>query len=121
MATPERIDNVLQHNLEAQYEKLTALLRHEIVTHSLLSNITAMKQLELNELIKVAKSSYIPDLLALATKVEKVDAAVCTLTLGMYGLCADCEEEIEAEDLIKDPAQARCRACRKHSRYHHDE
>ncbi|MEZ8096332.1 conjugal transfer protein TraR [Photobacterium swingsii] len=121
MANPERINNVLQHDLEAQYEALTASLRHEIVTHSLMSNVTTMKQLELNELIKMAKSSYIPDLLELATKVEKVDAAVCTLTLGMYGLCADCEEEIEAEDLIKDPAQARCRSCRAHSRYHHDE
>ncbi|MDO6497478.1 TraR/DksA C4-type zinc finger protein [Photobacterium sanguinicancri] len=121
MATPERIDDVLQHNLEAQYETLAASLRHEVISNALISNLTTMKKLELNELIKMAKSSYIPTLLDLAAKIEKVDAAVCTLTLGMYGLCADCEEEIETDDLLKDPAQPRCRACREHSRYHHDE
>ncbi|PSW07508.1 conjugal transfer protein TraR [Photobacterium lipolyticum] len=120
MTTSEAIYQQLQTTLEQQHVALAKELKHEILLDTLVPSATAIKTADLNDLIMMAKSSFIPDLFDLAIRMEKVDAAVCSVKLGMYGLCVDCEEEIEIDDLLEDPAQPRCHACRDHSRYHHD-
>ncbi|WP_245621580.1 TraR/DksA family transcriptional regulator [Enterovibrio calviensis] len=52
-------------------------------------------------------------------RLEKIDAALCSIHTGLYGLCADCEESIDLEDLQSDPAELRCQECRNHNHYHH--
>lgn len=121
MTTSERTYQQLKQHLEQEHTQLAKELKHEMLLNTLVPSATAIEQADLNELIVMAKSSFIPNLFDLAMKMEKVDAAVCSIKLGMYGLCVDCEEEIELEELKGDPAQPRCHSCRAHSRYHHDQ
>ncbi|SMY33000.1 RNA polymerase-binding transcription factor DksA [Photobacterium malacitanum] len=109
-----------QYPLETEYLSLAEKLKNEMLINHLNDSAIADNNTDLNDLIVMAKSSFIPNLFDMAIRLEKVDAAVCSFKLGMYGLCADCEEEIEYSDLEQDPAQPRCKACREHSRYHHD-
>ncbi|MGI2260015.1 TraR/DksA family transcriptional regulator [Shewanella sp. GXUN23E] len=48
-------------------------------------------------------------------RLLRLDAARCQLELGLYGLCADCEEEIEQQVLNLDITAQRCDSCQ--SRY----
>ena len=120
MTTSEITYQQLKDNLEHQHSQLARKLKHEMQLNTLVPSPGTIAQADLNDLITMAKSSFIPSLFDLAMKMEKVDAAVCSIKLGMYGLCVDCEEEIELDELQADPAQPRCHACREHSRYHHD-
>ncbi|XPP89514.1 conjugal transfer protein TraR [Photobacterium leiognathi subsp. mandapamensis] len=110
----------LQSPLNTEFSTLAEELKNKILLNSLVTDPEKIQNAELNDLIAMAKASFIPALFDTAMRLEKVDAAVCSFKLGMYGLCTDCEEEIEFSDLEKDPAQPRCKACREHSRYHHD-
>ncbi|MCE9777980.1 TraR/DksA C4-type zinc finger protein [Shewanella algae] len=51
-------------------------------------------------------------------RLLRLDAALCQLDLGLYGLCADCEAEIEAYRLDRDPTEQRCERC--HEQYKHE-
>jgi DnaK suppressor protein len=56
------------------------------------------------------------------TKLMQLDAAYCQLELGLYGLCSDCEMDIEASRLIANPTEQRCTHCeQKHLREHRHE
>lgn len=56
-----------------------------------------------------------PILSALAKKIEKIDATLSNMSIGMFGYCSDCEEPIEDERLNQDPTTQRCLPCE--SRY----
>lgn len=56
---------------------------------------------------------------ALFLRLMKLDAALCQLDLGLYGLCADCETDIEVERLSQDPTEQRCFACAQHYEHEH--
>ncbi|GGP62011.1 TraR/DksA family transcriptional regulator [Shewanella saliphila] len=49
----------------------------------------------------------------LFTQLMKLDAALCQLELGLYGLCSDCEMEIEMSRLINEPTEQRCASCQR--------
>ncbi|WP_394201093.1 TraR/DksA family transcriptional regulator [Shewanella waksmanii] len=77
---------------------------------------------QISQLGSLAYTASISDLIEQLTQLKrcddplfiqltKLDAAYCQLDIGMYGLCADCESEIEAERLAKDPLEQRCAAC----------
>ncbi|QIR14860.1 TraR/DksA C4-type zinc finger protein [Shewanella aestuarii] len=44
-------------------------------------------------------------------KLMRLDAAYCQLELGLYGLCSDCESDIEPQRLSADPTEQRCHIC----------
>lgn len=48
---------------------------------------------------------------SLFKRLMRLDAAYCQLELGLYGLCADCEVEMETERLSQDPTLQRCTPC----------
>ncbi|MBB1271038.1 TraR/DksA C4-type zinc finger protein [Shewanella sp. SR44-3] len=55
-------------------------------------------------------------------RLMRLDAAYCQLELGLYGLCADCETEIEVLRLNQDPTEQRCSSCEaKFNRQHRQE
>lgn len=55
-------------------------------------------------------------------RLMRLDAAYCQLELGLYGLCSDCETEIEAMRLSHDPTEQRCVRCEaKFNRQHRQE
>ncbi|WP_445778027.1 TraR/DksA C4-type zinc finger protein [Shewanella sp.] len=49
----------------------------------------------------------------LFTQLMKLDAASCQLDLGLYGLCSDCELDIELDRLQRDPTEQRCGSCQQ--------
>lgn len=51
----------------------------------------------------------------LINDIERFDAALCQLELGLYGLCCDCEEPIEQSRLLADLGEQRCSRCAKQS------
>lgn len=53
------------------------------------------------------------------SKLTKLDAAFCQLDIGLYGLCSDCESEIEAARLVKDPTEQRCAQCAEQYAHEH--
>ncbi|MFQ6370427.1 TraR/DksA C4-type zinc finger protein [Shewanella sp. YIC-542] len=55
----------------------------------------------------------------LYNRLNRLDAAQCQLDLGLYGLCADCENEIEPERLAMDPTEQRCQHCSEHYAHEH--
>ncbi|GIU06567.1 TraR/DksA C4-type zinc finger protein [Shewanella glacialipiscicola] len=55
----------------------------------------------------------------LFSQLNKLDAAFCQLDLGLYGLCSDCEAEIETVRLTQDPTEQRCNACADHYQHEH--
>ncbi|GHA48267.1 hypothetical protein GCM10007086_22450 [Photobacterium aphoticum] len=120
MTTSDIAFELLQQRLEQEHALRASELKNEMLLHTLVPSADTINTAELSELIVMAKSSFIPRLFDLAVRMEKVDAAVCSIKLGMYGLCVDCEEEIAMNDLEDDPAQPRCQDCREHSRYHHE-
>jgi DnaK suppressor protein len=59
---------------------------------------------------------------SLCQRLMRLDAAYCQLELGLYGLCADCETQIEAARLSQDPTAQRCNHCdNKYHRQHRQE
>lgn len=59
-------------------------------------------------------SRYCPSFISASKhRLEQVQAAISQIRLGIYGICADCEEVIETERLQQDPASQRCSACDK--------
>lgn len=64
-------------------------------------------------------SRYCPSFLSVSKhRLELVQAAISQIKLGIYGVCADCEDSIEAERLQQDPASQRCSACDKKTQQH---
>ncbi|KFZ37121.1 hypothetical protein HR45_11960 [Shewanella mangrovi] len=56
---------------------------------------------------------------AIYARLVRLDAAICQLELGLYGLCADCEAEIEADRIASDPTEQRCQLCDEQFRHQH--
>jgi len=44
-------------------------------------------------------------------QIKSIDAALQGMDLGLYGLCSDCEVELDANELFECPTQQRCHAC----------
>ncbi|WP_076409106.1 TraR/DksA C4-type zinc finger protein [Shewanella sp. UCD-KL12] len=52
-------------------------------------------------------------------QVTKLDAALCQLDIGLYGLCSDCESEIGINRLAIDPVEQRCEKCAENHEHEH--
>ncbi|WP_028773017.1 TraR/DksA C4-type zinc finger protein [Shewanella waksmanii] len=81
-----------------------------------------LERQQISQLGSLASSATISELIEILTQLKrcddplfiqltKLDAAYCQLDIGMYGLCADCESEIESHRLQQDPLEQRCAAC----------
>ena len=70
--------------------------------------------------LNAAKQSESQALLTLAQRLERVDAALCSVNCDLYGICSDCEAPIESAILDADPAEPRCASCRTQDHYHHN-
>ncbi|RKF20257.1 hypothetical protein DBZ36_07390 [Alginatibacterium sediminis] len=75
-----------------------------------------LHQMSHSELIELAEKIDDQRLHANLKQLQRIDAALCQLDIGMYGLCSDCEEPIESKALELDPCVQRCRSCQdKHA------
>lgn len=44
-------------------------------------------------------------------QIKSIDAALQGMDLGLYGLCSDCEIELDITELYLSPTKQRCDAC----------
>lgn len=103
---------VLLHSLEKLRHSMTEILMHS--NHSS-HNITAqrLEKLCVDDLLELASKIEIPAITHKISEMKSIDAALNNMQIGMYGLCADCEEQIETARLDLDPTTQRCLACQK--------
>lgn len=92
------LQGVNTHDLSAQADLNGKLADRPVLT------------LDLSEIIDTLTHTPLAEH-ALFLRLMRLDAALCQLDLGLYGLCADCETDIEADRLNQDPTEQRCLAC----------
>lgn len=68
-----------------------------------------------DQLLELLSELNLPLLSAKADKIKKIDATLNNISIGMFGLCSDCEEQIESKRLNEDATTQRCLCCE--SRY----
>lgn len=105
-------------------------IRHE------LSELEANLRKELGALLRLnhlsidcdslSLSSLIDELTAaklcdepLFLKLTQLDAAMCQLDIDLYGLCSDCESEIEQQRIDANPLEQRCAQCAADHEHEH--
>jgi len=106
---------VKNQDIRAQLSKIEAQLRAEIRLELLQHHIdnqqlNTIQQMDLSNLIDYLSEIKLSDT-CLFERLMRLDAAVCQLDLGLYGLCSDCESEIEVSRLQQDPTEQRCSVC----------
>ncbi len=94
--------------------KIKAELNQLFKKHRILLNDASYTLSELIDLMSEAKLRDEPVFIKLA----QLDAAMCQLDIGLYGLCSDCEAEIEVSRLNANPLEQRCTSCS--TRYSHE-
>ncbi|QYK06566.1 TraR/DksA C4-type zinc finger protein [Shewanella zhangzhouensis] len=105
-------------NTRQALSQLEATLREEIAALPFPELQGSALKASLSELIDTLTRLHLADD-PIYDRLTRLDAAQCQLDLGLYGLCADCESEIEQERLIRDPTVQRCLACDDHYRHEH--
>lgn len=107
-------------HIKQKLSELEASLRQEIGALPQLSEIRGAQsaKLSLGDLIDLMAQSHLLDH-PLFCRLSRLDAAICQLDLGLYGLCADCETEIDPIRLQQDPTEQRCSSCAEHYQHEH--
>ena len=81
------------------------------------------QKLSVDDLLELAVKMETPSITHKISALKSIDAALNNIQIGLYGLCADCEEQIELERLNNAPTNQRCLACQniyekqKHNEY----
>ena len=68
-------------------------------------------RLSADELIEFTSKVENASLARNVERLKKLDASLIGIEQDMYGLCADCESELTAEQLSEDPTMQRCTVC----------
>jgi DnaK suppressor protein len=113
---------VKNQDIRAQLSKIEIALRSEIglgliQQHLADLQLNIIQQMDLSNLIDYLSELKLADCGSFE-RLMRLDAALCQLDLGLYGLCSDCESEIEASRLQSDPTEQRCSICS--SRYNQE-
>ncbi|MCL1066328.1 TraR/DksA C4-type zinc finger protein [Shewanella olleyana] len=117
MSTQEIQQTLMQKEAQLKYE-LVHQLNQQVNVNSAAQIHFNMSLAELIELMSQQKLTDSP----LFSQLTRLDAALCQLELGLYGLCSDCESEIEPDRLAADPTEQRCAHCdEKHRNEHRQE
>jgi len=115
----------MQHISETQLSQYQQLLlnsleklRHSMNDILIRSNHTGqniaaeqLDKLSVDDFLEQARGIENVSITHKISAIKSIDAALNNMQIGMYGLCADCEEAIEIQRLNIDPATQRCSAC----------
>ncbi|HEH9430480.1 TPA: conjugal transfer protein TraR [Aeromonas sobria] len=66
---------------------------------------------EPDQLVELTSRLDLPKVELSVIRLKRIDAALCQMDLGLYGLCSDCEEQLAIEQLEQDPTLQRCPRC----------
>ncbi|AQS36845.1 transcriptional regulator, TraR/DksA family [Shewanella psychrophila] len=106
-------------HIRHELSQLESNLRIEIGKLALSKNISLDTQTSsLCELIALLTQAGLYEH-PLFNQITQIDAALCQLDIGLYGLCSDCENEIEVERLDINPVEQRCALCSESHEHEH--
>ncbi|WP_338120447.1 conjugal transfer protein TraR [Aeromonas rivipollensis] len=66
---------------------------------------------ERDQLVDLTSRLDLPKVELSVARLKRLDAALCQMELGLYGLCSDCEEPLAIDQLDQDPSLQRCPRC----------
>ncbi len=66
---------------------------------------------ERDQLVELTSCLDLPKVEQSVASLKRIDAALCQMDLGLYGLCSDCEEPLAIAQLEQDPTLQRCPRC----------
>ena len=103
----------LRQTLEQQAQQLRQLLLNELSREPTLapSALSQLADASADNLVEFALDYYAQRSNTTLRELERVDAALADMALGLYGVCSECEEPLTAEQLRRDPASRRCPKC----------
>ncbi|MCG6200594.1 TraR/DksA family transcriptional regulator [Psychromonas antarctica] len=108
--------NQYQQSLLNSFDKLRhemtdILMRSNHTSHNLAAN--KLEKLASDDLLDMAIKIEIPSISHKISAMRSIDAALNNIAIGLYGLCADCEDEIDIQRLNNEPTTQRCLTCEK--------
>ncbi len=106
----ERFQARLESERQLMLSELEIWLRkqQDETCQELLAKLTELNYDQLLESLNEVES---PKAQKYKSRLQAIDASLCQLDLGLYGYCADCEQEIEPELIQRDPTRQRCKHC----------
>lgn len=119
------INKVLLTELQIQLTLSFAELRQDIInilneSEHKEHHLTAieLEKASPDELVETLNKIEIYSISEKTLTLKSIDAALNNIEIGMYGLCADCEAEIEINQLVLHPTIQRCPVCEnKYNKY----
>ncbi|MGD2128444.1 MAG: TraR/DksA family transcriptional regulator [Lysobacterales bacterium] len=114
--------NEFKKKLDARYAELREEIRQELLDSDEEHYIDLAGQVHDLEEESVADLLVDLDLAEIDRHVEEIreiDAALLRIARGTYGICADCDDEIEVERLRAHPTARRCEPCQTNFERNH--
>ncbi len=111
MLAPSQLTHFRQR-LTLEQQSLTAQATTRLTELGVANKVIyALRQQGLDGIQDYVGALHDRQLHGLTDRLGQVEAALCQLDLGMFGLCADCESEIAPQQLESDPTTQRCNHC----------
>jgi RNA polymerase-binding transcription factor DksA len=105
---------LLQDHLLSEFAELKEKIKHRLSISSkkyLNDLVDKVDSMNADVLISSLSNCESHSLNLYRTQIKSIDAALQGIELGLYGLCSDCETELDVEVLFKCPTQQRCPVC----------
>jgi len=103
----------LRHHLEQQALQLRQRLMAELARDPAIAPATLNELTDASDdaVVEFALGYYAQRSNNTLSQLERVDAALADMVLGLYGVCSECEEPLSLDQLRTDPASRRCPKC----------
>ncbi|RJG42229.1 TraR/DksA family transcriptional regulator [Motilimonas pumila] len=102
----------LEDELTSCKQSLIKILKHAPVTPHWLAQIATMSSSALVDALEPIALNEIGQPLQ---HLKQIDAALCQMDMGLFGICSDCEEMIEADILAAQVTAQRCQKCQQNN------
>lgn len=106
----------LEDELQRCKQVVITALKGATVTPHWLAQISTMNS---STLVDAIEPLALNELRQPLQQLKQIDAAMCQMEMGLFGICSDCEEMIETEVLDQQVTAQRCRRCQQQAEQPH--
>jgi RNA polymerase-binding transcription factor DksA len=106
--------HILQQHLLSEFAVLKEKVKARLATSSksyLNDLVEQVDDMNADTLIDSLVHSESHSLNLYKKQIKSIDAALQGMELGLYGLCSDCETELDIDALFECPTKQRCDSC----------
>ena len=107
-----------QQQLQQHIMSEFALLKEKVKTRLSISSkqhlndlVDKVDEMNADRLISSLSNCQSHSLNEYKNQIKSIDAALQGMELGLYGLCSDCEIELNIDELLACPTKQRCTSC----------